>query len=141
MAAGLTDHIWTLREVLLFRVPPWPQTAEVCARIVVGSCKQRKGPCGGDVRPHSLLRGCKHRSWGYRSAKIALPSVTGRFCDDRRTALVDLSAGYRYTTGKGDEMGMEESEELVNGKKLSSNWLRVLQIGLNFCSLKENLMQ
>jgi IS1 family transposase len=25
MAAGLTDHGWTLREVLLFRVPPWPQ--------------------------------------------------------------------------------------------------------------------
>ena len=25
MAARLTDHIWTLREVLLFRVPPWPQ--------------------------------------------------------------------------------------------------------------------
>jgi transposase-like protein/IS1 family transposase len=25
MAAGLTDHLWTLREVLLFRVPPWPQ--------------------------------------------------------------------------------------------------------------------
>jgi hypothetical protein len=25
MAAGLTDHIWTLRELLLFRVPPWPQ--------------------------------------------------------------------------------------------------------------------
>jgi hypothetical protein len=29
MAAGLTDHVWTLREVLLFRVPPWPQPAEV----------------------------------------------------------------------------------------------------------------
>jgi len=28
MATGLTDHIWTLREVLLFRVPPWPQPAE-----------------------------------------------------------------------------------------------------------------
>ena len=27
MAAGLTDHVWTLREVLLFRVPPWPQSA------------------------------------------------------------------------------------------------------------------
>jgi IS1 family transposase len=27
MAAGLTDHVWTLREVLLFRVPPWPQPA------------------------------------------------------------------------------------------------------------------
>jgi transposase-like protein/IS1 family transposase len=25
MAAGLTDHVWTLREVVLFRVPPWPE--------------------------------------------------------------------------------------------------------------------
>jgi IS1 family transposase/transposase-like protein len=25
MAAGLTDRVWNLREVLLFRVPPWPQ--------------------------------------------------------------------------------------------------------------------
>jgi len=25
MAAGLTDHVWSLREILLFRVPPWPQ--------------------------------------------------------------------------------------------------------------------
>src|SRR5215468_2687232 len=25
MAAGLTDHVWTLQDVLLFRVPPWPQ--------------------------------------------------------------------------------------------------------------------
>src|SRR5215468_6851218 len=29
MAAGLTDHVWALREVLLFRVPPWPQPAQV----------------------------------------------------------------------------------------------------------------
>jgi IS1 family transposase len=27
MVAGLTDHVWTLREVLLYRVPPWPQPA------------------------------------------------------------------------------------------------------------------
>ena len=27
MAAGLTDRVWTLREVLLFRVPPWSQPA------------------------------------------------------------------------------------------------------------------
>jgi len=38
MAAGLTDHVWSLRDVLLFRVPPWPQpqivwtTASVDAR-------------------------------------------------------------------------------------------------------------
>jgi hypothetical protein len=25
MATGLTDHVCSLREVLLFRVPPWPQ--------------------------------------------------------------------------------------------------------------------
>src|SRR6266487_3680619 len=29
MAAGLTDHVWTLREALLFRVPPWPQPAGI----------------------------------------------------------------------------------------------------------------
>jgi hypothetical protein len=29
MAAGRTDHVWTLREVLLYRVPPWPQPAGV----------------------------------------------------------------------------------------------------------------
>jgi hypothetical protein len=28
MAARLTDHVWSLREVLLFHVPPWPQPAE-----------------------------------------------------------------------------------------------------------------
>ena len=25
MAAGLTDRVWSLREVLMSRVPPWPQ--------------------------------------------------------------------------------------------------------------------
>jgi IS1 family transposase len=29
MAAGLTDHVWSLREVLLYRVPPWPQPQTV----------------------------------------------------------------------------------------------------------------
>jgi hypothetical protein len=29
MAAGLTDRVWTLREVLLYRVPPWPQPQSV----------------------------------------------------------------------------------------------------------------
>lgn len=26
MAAGLTDRLWSLREVLMYRVPPWPQS-------------------------------------------------------------------------------------------------------------------
>src|SRR5499433_3447298 len=29
MVAGLTDHVWSLREMLLFRVPPWPQPVGV----------------------------------------------------------------------------------------------------------------
>jgi hypothetical protein len=29
MAAGLADHVWSLREVLMFRVPPWPQMQTV----------------------------------------------------------------------------------------------------------------
>jgi hypothetical protein len=29
MAAGLTDHVWSLRDVLLYRVPPWPQPQAV----------------------------------------------------------------------------------------------------------------
>ena len=24
MVAGFTDHVWTLREILMYRVPPWP---------------------------------------------------------------------------------------------------------------------
>ena len=29
MAAGLTDHVWSLTEVLFYRVPPWPQAQTV----------------------------------------------------------------------------------------------------------------
>jgi len=60
MAAGLTDHVWTLREVILFRVPPWPQPAEVGARRVVESGKGR-GPapatCVRRVGVESVTRG------------------------------------------------------------------------------------
>jgi transposase-like protein/IS1 family transposase len=29
MAAGLSDRVWTLRQVLLYRVPPWPQPQDL----------------------------------------------------------------------------------------------------------------
>jgi hypothetical protein len=29
MAAGLTDRVWRLRDVLMYRVPPWPQPQAV----------------------------------------------------------------------------------------------------------------
>jgi hypothetical protein len=31
MAAGVTDHVWRMEELLLFRVPPWRQTADAAA--------------------------------------------------------------------------------------------------------------
>jgi hypothetical protein len=40
MAAGLTDHVWTWREVRRFRVPPWPQPAGVCASRGGGKWQQ-----------------------------------------------------------------------------------------------------
>jgi len=39
MAAGLTNHIWSLWEVLLFRVPPWLQSQ---ALYVVGEHDNRR---------------------------------------------------------------------------------------------------
>ena len=53
MAAGLTDHVWSLKEVLLYRVPPWPQpqTIEelvpVDHRGVSGRRVLRGRPVGG----------------------------------------------------------------------------------------------
>jgi hypothetical protein len=29
MAAGLTDQVWSLKEVLFYRVSPWPQAQMV----------------------------------------------------------------------------------------------------------------
>jgi len=61
MAAGLTDHVWTLREVLLFRVPPWPQSIGLWANR--GGKQPREVACaGGEVRPHGWLRGY-HQGW------------------------------------------------------------------------------
>ena len=40
MAVGLTDRVWTLREVLLYRVPPWPQPQ---ARYAAWKHDDRKG--------------------------------------------------------------------------------------------------
>jgi IS1 family transposase len=34
IAAGLSGHMWTLREVLLYRVPPWPQPQKLQATDV-----------------------------------------------------------------------------------------------------------
>jgi hypothetical protein len=56
LAAGLTDQVGTLREVRLFRVPPWPQPAGLCANR--GGGKQPRAVAGaGEVRPPGRLRG------------------------------------------------------------------------------------
>jgi len=60
MAAGLTDHVWSVREILLFRVPPWPQPAGVWASSG-GRKRQGTMAWAGDVCPHGLLRGRQQR--------------------------------------------------------------------------------
>jgi len=54
MVAGLTDHGWSLREVLMFRVPPWPQPQTVSATVPVDDrsverlrCAQRQARRAG----------------------------------------------------------------------------------------------
>jgi hypothetical protein len=54
MAAGRTDHVWSLREVLMFRVPPWPQTQTISATVSVDDrgverlrCAQRQAKQAG----------------------------------------------------------------------------------------------
>jgi hypothetical protein len=44
MAAGLTDQVWTLKDVRRFRVPPWPQP-----QTVEASGRADDGGCLGDV--------------------------------------------------------------------------------------------
>jgi IS1 family transposase len=86
MAAGRTDHVWTLREVLLFRVPPWPQPVGVCASRGGGK-RQGEGAGGGDVRRHGLLSGRHHGSEDCWEAMIALSSRPFCPCDGRRVSL------------------------------------------------------
>jgi len=45
MAAGLTDHVWGLRDVLMFRVPPWPQPQTVSATVPVDDCGVERLRC------------------------------------------------------------------------------------------------
>jgi hypothetical protein len=65
MAAGLTDHVWSLKEVRLYRVPPWPQPqtvskqAGVDARSVGGLRVLR---CRSRDRDGGLKTGYEYRS-------------------------------------------------------------------------------
>src|SRR5215471_2356470 len=91
MTAGLTDHVWTLREVLLFRVPPWPQPARVCASRGSG---QRSGEVAwaGAVCPQGRRRGGHQGSESPWEAIIVLSSRP--FCpyDGRQMSLKHLPA-------------------------------------------------
>ena len=48
MAAGLTEHVWTLREVLLCRVPPGPQPQSVSATEPVHDRGTARRRCARD---------------------------------------------------------------------------------------------
>jgi hypothetical protein len=61
MAAGLTEHVWTLREGLLCRVPPWPQPAAGWPAVGGGEAARGGGPepgrCVHTARCEGVTRG------------------------------------------------------------------------------------
>jgi hypothetical protein len=87
MAASLTDHVWSLKEVLFYRVPPWPQLQTVSSRIPVEDCGEerrrtlRHRPTGvnGGLKT-SLACGppadC-HHSGGMRAVSKQYPQAAG----------------------------------------------------------------
>jgi hypothetical protein len=54
MAAGLTDHVWTLKEVLMFWVPPWPQPHPV--GTYSADDQPHRGQLGVTLFPISIAR-------------------------------------------------------------------------------------
>jgi hypothetical protein len=92
MAAGLTEHVWTLREVLLFRVPPWPQPAGVCVRRGAGRPPGEEARAGA-LRPHGSLRGRHQGSEDPWDAMRALQVILFCSYDGRWVRLSYLSAG------------------------------------------------
>src|SRR5215510_1603920 len=45
MAAGLTDHVWTLQEVLLYRVAPWPQPQTIRRTVTLDERGRKRLRC------------------------------------------------------------------------------------------------
>src|SRR5687767_3555621 len=90
MAAGLTDHVWSRKDVLLFRGPPWPQPQ---ARSKVGQEDGRAKERDGSV--YKRARRCE------RGAENALRGLTtGCWAPLRRLTRgpMELSAASRYAT-------------------------------------------
>jgi len=60
MAAGLTDHPWTLRDLLWYRVPPPAWVARSTAGVLPSSCRPSQGgwqPDHGSVRSYPIVIG------------------------------------------------------------------------------------
>jgi hypothetical protein len=63
MAAGLTDHVWSLKEVLLYRVPPWPQAQTVENRMPVDERARERLACA-PMEDNRVERGIENQFGG-----------------------------------------------------------------------------
>ena len=63
MAAGVTEHVWSLQEVLLWRVPPWPQAQTVSNRMPVDERAGERLACA-PMEDHRVERGVEHQFGG-----------------------------------------------------------------------------
>lgn len=93
LAAGLADHGWMLREVVRYRVPPWPQPLTVSETVLVDAhgVEQRTG----------AQRQAKRGARGGKNLFGVL--ITGWLTRHRRIgrSLKTLSARSRYATQWG----------------------------------------
>ena len=56
MAAGVTDHVWTLQEGLRYRVPPGPQPQTVCRTVTLDERGSKRLRCA-QMQTHWVGRG------------------------------------------------------------------------------------
>jgi len=63
MAAGLTDHVWSLQEVLLYRVPPWPPAQTVSNRMPVDDRARERLACA-QMEDNRVDRGIENQFGG-----------------------------------------------------------------------------
>jgi hypothetical protein len=63
LAAGLTDHVWSLKAVLLYRVPPWPQAQTVSNRMPVEERARERLVCA-PMEDNRVERGMENQRGG-----------------------------------------------------------------------------
>jgi hypothetical protein len=99
MAAGLTDHIWSLKEVLFYRVPPWPQPQTVGGTVTLDDRGRKRLRC--TQRQTSWVRRRVENGFesGYRLSDTTQPARDGSGIFIRSQQVRDRSLAQQQHVG------------------------------------------